>query len=321
MLFLLAGLFTLIVFSHEVEAGHQFQDVPNDYRFASSIHKLVELNLFDAKDYYYPYRSATRGEMAEMLARSKGGIQKPGKTKFKDVPANYERSGYIQYAVDRGFISGYPDGTFRPNDPVTRGDAAILLSKRYYGLIHSYERYDVRFKDMTKSMKSNRAVAAMAHLGIINGYADHTYRPNEHITRGQLAHILNRAENENFMNQRLVVGHVQGDSFTVDEYPPAGYYFFVNYKEHQLVRFNITDADGTLHKVVLRSVLDPFFIRLEEGQRVDMLENTIILYPAEYYYELDKNTFSPYDPFKWPPKQHEWSLEYVKQQVKENPIY
>jgi 5'-nucleotidase / UDP-sugar diphosphatase len=48
---------------------------------------------------------------------------------FSDVPSTHTHAQGIQWAVDRGVVKGYPDGTFRPDSPVTRGQLASMLAK------------------------------------------------------------------------------------------------------------------------------------------------------------------------------------------------
>lgn len=90
--------------------------------------------------------------------------------------------------LERGIINGYSDGTFRPNQAVTRGQAAKMLALALKLDIKNVK--NPNFKDVPFDHQYYPYIAALAGEGIINGYSDYTYQPNEPITRGQMAKIL-----------------------------------------------------------------------------------------------------------------------------------
>jgi len=80
---------------------------------------------------FRPAATITRAEFAAMAVRVLGleaaAEQAKGATKFSDVPATHWASGYINIVVDQGFMHGYPDGTFRPDAPVTYAEALAVI--------------------------------------------------------------------------------------------------------------------------------------------------------------------------------------------------
>ena len=66
-----------------------------------------------------------------MLGRAIGLNGEQRGTYFKDVGSGISSSGYVQSAYEQGYVKGYPDGTFRPTQPVTRAEMAILVAKMY----------------------------------------------------------------------------------------------------------------------------------------------------------------------------------------------
>ncbi|WP_341869783.1 S-layer homology domain-containing protein [Paenibacillus protaetiae] len=75
----------------------------------------------------------TRAEAVSMLAKAfpatgKGSSSANG-MKFQDVPDSYWAAGVIRSAAQKGWINGYPDGTFRPGQAVTRREMAVLAAK------------------------------------------------------------------------------------------------------------------------------------------------------------------------------------------------
>ena len=106
---------------------------------------------------------------------------------FTDVEASNPHYENILALHEAGVISGYPDGTFKPAQAVTRGQAAKMLVNAY-----DLTKGDktVSFTDVSASNEYAEAIEILASQGFINGYADGTFKPTEEITRGQFAKIL-----------------------------------------------------------------------------------------------------------------------------------
>lgn len=111
--------------------------------------------------------------------------------KYTDVPSNHFAFAAIESLSSQGVIKGYTDGTFRPNEKVTRGQAAAMINR-----VLKYKPKNISsFKDVPATYSFATDIAAMKELGIINGFEDGTYRPNESLTRTQMAVIVSRAFN------------------------------------------------------------------------------------------------------------------------------
>ncbi|NYF25458.1 S-layer homology domain-containing protein [Sporosarcina sp. JAI121] len=99
-------------------------------------------------------------------------------------------SGDILYLYQKNIIGGYPDGTFKPNQPITRAQVAAMLVKALD--IKLIDTPTVKFNDVTKASSHYQTLATVNELGIIRG--DNGYmRPGEITTRAQMAAILRRA--------------------------------------------------------------------------------------------------------------------------------
>ncbi|MCG3088403.1 S-layer homology domain-containing protein [Sporosarcina cyprini] len=113
------------------------------------------------------------------------------KQRFSDVPDTKYFAQAVNELAERNIIGGYPDGTFKPGNPITRGQAAAIIAK-----LTNMDLANVKnpnFKDVTESNGYYKAIAALAEANIIGGYADGRYGPNDPIKRGQLASILVKA--------------------------------------------------------------------------------------------------------------------------------
>lgn len=107
-----------------------------------------------------------------------------------DIQDSWARED-IERLTSRGLVSGYPDGSFRPNNPVTRAEFAVLLG-RLLGPPTDDER-SLPFKDAASIPDWARDTIAVAHCrGIASGYEDGTFRPHERISRAEAAAILAR---------------------------------------------------------------------------------------------------------------------------------
>ena len=108
-----------------------------------------------------------------------------GFTPFSDI----SNSGYCDYIVVgylAGIINGYEDGTFRPNNTVTRGQFITMLWRAVGE--PGAENTTLNFKDAANIPDAYKdAVAWGVEAGIIKGYDDDTFRPNESISRAQMA--------------------------------------------------------------------------------------------------------------------------------------
>ncbi|MFS0726920.1 5'-nucleotidase C-terminal domain-containing protein [Paenibacillus sp. 1P07SE] len=78
-------------------------------------------------DAFVPNANMTRAEFAALLVRSLGLVETQGATGFSDVGANVWYSGVVGASVQAGLITGFEDGTFRPNERITREQAALMI--------------------------------------------------------------------------------------------------------------------------------------------------------------------------------------------------
>lgn len=106
-----------------------------------------------------------------------------GATAFKDVPANYWAKGYIEALASQNIIAGFPDGTFKPNDPVTRAQFATIVTK---ALTPPAKRAAIQFKDVPSNFWAFAAIQAAYQSQYVSGYPDGTFKPQQQIPRVQV---------------------------------------------------------------------------------------------------------------------------------------
>lgn len=107
---------------------------------------------------------------------------------FSDVKESHADFEGISTLYAAGIISGYPDGTFKPDTNVTRGQAAKMIAGALK--LDTKEVEDPKFTDISASNPYYGSMAALVGLNVITGYGDNTFRPNQTITHGDLAKIL-----------------------------------------------------------------------------------------------------------------------------------
>ncbi|PID01612.1 Parasporal protein [Sporosarcina sp. P2] len=114
-----------------------------------------------------------------------------GNSGFPDVPDSKHFAEAVNDLASRNIIGGYPDGTFRPNDSITRGQAAAIIVKMTK--LSTTNIKDPKFKDVSTANGYYKAIAVLAEKGVINGYGDGRFGPNDSITRAQMASIIIKA--------------------------------------------------------------------------------------------------------------------------------
>lgn len=109
---------------------------------------------------------------------------------FTDVSQHWAEEQILE-GVAKDLINGYPDQTFRPNHSITRAEFVSIVV-RAFGVEGNGE--ELSFKDEGDiGAWAKEAVATAVDAGIITGYNDGTFRPNENIIRSEIAVILARA--------------------------------------------------------------------------------------------------------------------------------
>lgn len=107
---------------------------------------------------------------------------------FKDVRNTDTAYSAIDNLSDRSIISGYADGMFRPEGTVTRGQASKFISLTL-GL-PDVKPSSATFSDVAATHPFASYIKNLSDRGIISGYSDNTFRPNDTITRAQISKIL-----------------------------------------------------------------------------------------------------------------------------------
>ncbi|MBW4643068.1 MAG: S-layer homology domain-containing protein [Goleter apudmare HA4340-LM2] len=116
-------------------------------------------------------------------ALSQDTVPSPAATSnLSDISADYWASPFIQTLAARNVITGFPDGTYRPNQPVTRAEFAVLIQK-------AFNQSPVRqlsaggFSDVPANYWAAAAIRAAYEAGFLSGYPGNVFRPNQQIPK------------------------------------------------------------------------------------------------------------------------------------------
>jgi parallel beta-helix repeat protein len=105
-----------------------------------------------------------------------------GQTAFRDVPAGYWAKAYIEALAAKNIIAGFPDGTFKPNEPVTRAQFATIVTK---ALNPPMKRANINFRDVASNFWAYGAIQSAYRSQFLAGYPDGTFQPQQQIPRVQ----------------------------------------------------------------------------------------------------------------------------------------
>lgn len=140
-------------------------------------------------------------ESVESIANELKTDIKSSEIVFSDISGHWAESK-IQEAVNIGFVSGYQDGTFKPNETVTRAEFATLLNKA----MQNNRTVKINLADVHQDDWFYDQVQKSVAVGFFSGYENNTFRPNNPITRQEVAKVI---------NSTITTGNIDGDGATL----------------------------------------------------------------------------------------------------------
>ncbi len=144
---------------------------------------------------FKPEGNMTRSEAAAIFARiiaEKNDETIPSrKSSFKDVDNKLWYNDPIAYLEKYDVISGYEDGTFKPEEQITRAEFVAMCTK-FYELFSKTTTAKNTFTDVSKTHWAYEYINVAANMNWIAGYSDKTFRPDTNIKRAEVVAIVNR---------------------------------------------------------------------------------------------------------------------------------
>jgi len=178
--------------------------------------------------------------------------------KFSDVKGHWAES-FINDFTNKGYINGYGDGTFRPNNKITRAEFVKLINITF-GFTH---KGNENFSDVNKGDWYYDEVLKAVKQGYIHGYEDGTFKPNDEITREEACKIIG------------VILEVSGDGKTKFK------------DEKEISDWAIKYVDGLVDKGIIHGYEDNTFKPQNNATRAESVKT---LHGAKDKYSSDEDT-------------------------------
>ena len=126
-----------------------FSDVQSDAYYANALGAFAYGGIVDVDtSYFRPYAPITRAEFVAMMYRLDTTGSYSGSARFYDVSPEMQDAAAIAYCADRGWVNGYPDGSFRPGGYITRAEAAAVVNRTMGRTISSSNVSGIHYTDV-----------------------------------------------------------------------------------------------------------------------------------------------------------------------------
>ncbi|MEH2315196.1 MAG: S-layer homology domain-containing protein [Nostoc sp.] len=140
---------------------------------------MFTLNRWQSRTAALMALSVTVGTVAPFITASPSLAQ----TTFSDVSSNYWAAQFIQQLSQQGVIAGFPDGSFRPEEAVTRAQFAAMVNKAFQ---KTQQRQAINFTDVPSNYWASSAIEQAYAIGFLSGYPGNRFEPNQAIPREQV---------------------------------------------------------------------------------------------------------------------------------------
>lgn len=134
-----------------------------------------------------------------------------GGPSFSDLSVSSPIYPYVRYLASKGMIRGYPDGTFQPENGLTRAQAVrlIILAKG----LQPFEDTKPYFRDVPKNYWAYSDIEAAVKAGLITGYPDGTFKPDKPITRAEAVSLLLKLSSGGLSDDNMAVADVSPENW------------------------------------------------------------------------------------------------------------
>lgn len=165
----------------------------NGHWAQNQIEELADKNVISGypDGSFGPNKNVTRAEFAKMIISFAGLSGQSDSMSFDDVNSSDWFYSSVSSAVYHGLINGISELQFAPNTEITRQDACVIIY-RYLGEKISSEQIASFIDFAFVSDYASDAVSALSENGILSGYEDKSFKPQNPITRAETAVILSR---------------------------------------------------------------------------------------------------------------------------------
>jgi len=170
-----------------------YGDLNNDQWSKLAIEQLATLGVVNGypDGNFYPNNWITRAELISMLVNLRQDTKETATSgSFSDLTPQHWAYDRIDKAVALGLAEGYEDGSFRPDNTLTRLEAIAIIS-RFAGLKNA-EEVQFEYFDLPQDNWGVKIVAAAKQAGLLGHIKSHYLEPKENISRGEALGILSK---------------------------------------------------------------------------------------------------------------------------------
>ncbi len=203
-------LIVLMLFTSTIAYAVGFSDVGGFAWAEEAIREMVSLGHIKGYEggVFMPSKEMTRAELVTIINRMNGLTEEKGIT-FSDLTENHWAYGEIEKALAKGYISGFPDNTFRPDQAVTREQFATIINN-LYDLDEELQIGEIIDGHLIADW-SKTAIERVLANGIMQGYPDGTFKSTGKISRAEGAVAL-----YNIIRSSLTTREIIGSGDTND---------------------------------------------------------------------------------------------------------
>ena len=187
------GLSTINSYANEkLTSKIVFSDVSDDYFAKAQIEEFINAGIIEGYEdgTFRPKNNVTRAEFVKIVNKA-FGFNQAGNKSFKDVKDDALYANDVKIAVEKGYIDGFEDNTFRPQEKITREQMAKILGT----ILNIKGDGQTDFlDDVSIATWAKPFVDALVDRGIINGYPDKTFKPKGNATRGEGVCVISNSK-------------------------------------------------------------------------------------------------------------------------------
>lgn len=168
-----------------------FSDVPSDYWAFQQIETLASLNIINGypDGTFNPEGEITRAEFTKLLIDSKRNVNLSAEEiNYTDIAATHWAAKEIAFAAQAGYVQGFPDYSFRPNNPVTRAEGVAIISRFLKLPVVSLD--ELPYSDLPGRYWATEDIAKAKTAGLLKFITDEQFIPDKPLTRAEVASLV-----------------------------------------------------------------------------------------------------------------------------------
>ncbi|GAA0315607.1 S-layer homology domain-containing protein [Bacillus carboniphilus] len=242
------GLFSLP--TNQAKAAEGEDDITG-IKLEAQMRHLIELEVIFGygNNIYKPGQIITRAEFANYVSRALN-LKQDGPNLFPDVSPGSVLAAGVNAVAESKIVNGGTDGLFRPADPISREQMALIISNAMEHLEMDMPEAELTFTDQDQITNDifKTAVKRNVGLGIINGFPDDTFRPKNFATRAEAAAFISgllKAYEAQFGEGELPPGEEEPEFYKLGTIQADGsiVYSEANYESYDAAMAAVTSVE------------------------------------------------------------------------------